>query len=72
MAALTMHVPDISCGHCKAAIEEVVGQVPGVTAVSVDITTTSVRVEQADGVDVTAIEAAIVEAGYTIGTITLA
>ncbi|MCK9921448.1 copper ion binding protein [Frankia sp. AgPm24] len=72
MTALTMQVPDISCGHCKAAIEEAVGRVPGVTAVSVDVAATSVRVERAHGADTAAIEAAIVEAGYTIGTVTVA
>ncbi|CAO5251787.1 heavy-metal-associated domain-containing protein [Frankia sp. AgKG'84/4] len=69
MATLTMQVPDISCGHCKAAIEQAVGQIPGVVTVSVDVAATSVRVERADGVAVASIEAAIVEAGYTVGTI---
>ncbi|WP_239332333.1 heavy-metal-associated domain-containing protein [Frankia sp. CiP3] len=69
MTALTVQVPDISCDHCKAAIETAVGQVPGVSAVSVDVASTSVRVDHSAAVDVRAIEAAIVDAGYTIGAI---
>ena len=67
MMTLTVRVPDISCGHCKAAIEESVGQVPGVAAVSVDVESKSVRVEGA--ADTAAVEAAIVEAGYTVGAV---
>jgi copper chaperone CopZ len=66
MTALTVQVPDISCGHCKATIEEAVAQVPGVTAVAVDVASTSVRVDRTEDADVAAIEAAIVEAGYTV------
>ncbi|WP_239313073.1 MULTISPECIES: heavy-metal-associated domain-containing protein [unclassified Frankia] len=69
MTALTVQVPDISCDHCKAAIETAVSQVPGVSAVSVDVASTSVRVDHSAAVDVRAIEAAIVDAGYTIGAI---
>jgi copper chaperone len=69
MTALTVQVPDISCDHCKAAIEQAVGRVPGVSAVSVDVASTSVRVDRAPEADVRAIEAAIVDAGYTIGAI---
>jgi copper ion binding protein len=69
MTALTMQVPDISCGHCKAAIEDAVAQVPGVTAVEVDVASTSVRVDRTENADVAAIEAAIVDAGYTVKTV---
>ena len=67
MTALTLQVPDISCGHCKEAIEQAVGQVPGVDKVSVDVAAKSVRV-QYDGADTAAVEAAVVDAGYTIET----
>jgi copper ion binding protein len=67
MTALTLHVPDISCDHCKAAIEQAVGQVPGVRDVSVDVPSKSVHVRY-DGLTPAALESAIVDAGYTIAT----
>ena len=68
MTALTLHVPDISCDHCKAAIEEAVGQVPGVREVSVDVTAKSVLVRH-EGTSGDAVEAAIVDAGYEIASV---
>ena len=35
MTDLMLYVPDISCNHCKATIEKVVGVVPGVERVEV-------------------------------------
>jgi copper ion binding protein len=33
----TYSVPDVSCGHCKAAIEKALGQVAGIESVAVDV-----------------------------------
>lgn len=33
----TYEVPDISCDHCKATLEEVVGGIDGVERVEVDV-----------------------------------
>ncbi|MBT3969231.1 MAG: heavy-metal-associated domain-containing protein, partial [Actinobacteria bacterium] len=38
------HVPEISCGHCTSAIEQEVGQVPGVDKVVADVDTKMVKV----------------------------
>ena len=57
-------VPGISCGHCKAAIEGEVAQVPGVTAVVVDIDAKTVAVDGT--VSDAAVRAAIDEAGYEV------
>ena len=56
-------VPEISCDHCKAAIEGEVGGVEGVTAAVVDVAATSVTVS---GGDDDTIRAAIDEAGYDV------
>lgn len=57
-------VPDISCGHCKEAIETEVGALAGVTSVTVDIDERTVAVDgDASGDDITA---AIEEAGYEV------
>ena len=62
----TYEVPDISCGHCKSAIEGEVAQVEGVTGVEVDIDRRSVTVDGSAGDD--AIVAAIEAAGYEVAT----
>lgn len=58
----TYTVPDISCDHCKRAIEDHVGPVAGVEIVTVDVDAKTVTVT---GGDPSAIETAIAEAGYT-------
>ncbi len=45
MADLTLSVPSISCGHCKATIERAVNEVPGVRHVSVDVARREVEVD---------------------------
>ena len=62
MAETTYHVPGITCGHCRSAIETEVGALEGVESVAVDIDTKQVVVVGSAGDD--AIRAAIVEAGY--------
>lgn len=62
MTTLTYVVPDISCGHCKAAIEGEVSQVDGVVGVNVDVETKRVVVE-GDALEA-AVVAAMAEAGY--------
>ena len=57
------HVPDISCDHCVRAIEGGVRPIPGVEDVEVDVESRTVTVRGGDPV---AVEAAIVDAGYTI------
>ena len=57
----TYTVPDISCDHCRRAIENHVSPLDGVETVSVDIDAKTVTVT---GGDAGAIEAAIVDAGY--------
>jgi len=62
MAETTYHVPGITCGHCRSAIESEVGALAGVDSVAVDIDTKQVVVVGSAGDD--AVRAAIVEAGY--------
>jgi copper chaperone len=60
---ITYTVGGISCGHCKAAVEQEVGQVPGVEFVQADVDTKLVVV-RGEGLDDSALRAAIDEAGY--------
>ena len=62
MAETTYHVPGISCGHCKSAIEGEVGALDGVESAVVDIESKQVAVVGSATED--AVRAAIVEAGY--------
>jgi copper chaperone CopZ len=59
---LTYSVPDMSCGHCRAAITGEVERVPGVGSVDVDLDAKHVTVT-GEGIDDTAVRAAIDEAG---------
>ena len=64
MSTRTYHVPAISCGHCKSAIEGEVSKVAGVAVVDVDIDAKTVRVD-GDALDADVV-AAIDEAGYEV------
>ena len=60
---ITYTVRGMSCGHCKAAVEEEVGRVPGVDSVTADLATKLVVV-RGEGLDDRALRVAIDEAGY--------
>ena len=59
----TYTVPDISCDHCKRAIEDHVSPLDGVATVTVDVDAKTVTVT---GGDPNSIETAIADAGYAI------
>ncbi len=63
-ATRTFNVPGISCGHCKAAIEEEVGQLDDVAEVVVDIDLRTVTIT-GDAEDAT-IAATLEEIGYEL------
>ena len=60
---LTLSVPDISCGHCKATIESAVAEVAEVTDVDVDVEAKTVTVV---GGSTDGVVAAITGAGYDV------
>ena len=60
---ITYTVRGMSCGHCKAAVEEEVGRVPGVDSVTADLDTKLVVV-RGEELDDRALRVAIDEAGY--------
>lgn len=62
---LSYSVPDVSCGHCRAAITAEVEKVPGVASVDVDLQAKRVTVA-GESVDDTAVRAAIDEAGFEV------
>ena len=62
---LNFSVPDVSCGHCRAAITAEVERVPGVMGVDVDLEAKRVQVV-GDAIDPEDVRAAIDEAGYDV------
>jgi copper ion binding protein len=65
MERTTYAVLGMTCEHCRAAVREEVGAVPGVAAVEVDLSAGVVTVEGED-VSPAAIAAAVEEAGYEV------
>jgi len=61
------NVPDVSCGHCKSAIETALRPLNGVQEADVDIDAKSVAVAYDDAViDRAAVVRAIESAGYAV------
>jgi copper chaperone len=60
----TYAVAGMTCEHCVRSVTEEVSEVPGVTAVEVDLTAGRITV-QGDADDV-AVRAAVAEAGYEV------
>jgi copper chaperone len=67
MIEKTFNVPDMSCGHCKAAVEDELTDLPGVERASADVARGSVEVSYEEGtVSTKDLKGAIEEAGYTV------
>jgi copper chaperone len=63
MTEIVYSVPDMSCGHCKAAVSSALQELHGVESVDVDLDTKLVTV-RGHVLDDAALRAAIEEAGY--------
>ncbi len=64
MSNRTYSIPNISCGHCVAAIERELGGLPGVEEVSGDLVTKQVTVAYEDEAVLARVEEALEEIGY--------
>jgi copper chaperone len=62
---IELTVPEMTCGHCEAAIQKEVSAVVGVSSVVVDLETKLVTVS-GSGLDREAVVAAIDEAGFDV------
>jgi copper chaperone len=65
MKEFTLHVPDISCGHCVAAVRGAVEQIEGIQEVEVSLETKTVLARGIDDLQLSDIVAAVRGAGYT-------
>jgi copper ion binding protein len=66
MSTATYTVVGMTCAHCVDAVTEEVSQLPGVTAVDVDLAGGGLTVTSDAPVDETAVRAAVEEAGYQL------
>jgi len=64
MAALTLSVTGMTCGHCKAKVAKALSQVAGVYAVDVDLAGGAAHVDLADPTAGDTLVAAVRAAGY--------
>ena len=68
MESITLTAPDISCDHCKAAIEREVATLPGVQHASVDVPSRQVSVTYDSALTtLSVIEAKMEDEGYPVG-----
>ncbi len=63
--SLSYRVPEVSCDHCRAAIEKEVAEVVGVRQVEIDLERKTVNV-LGEALPDAALRAAIQEAGYEV------
>jgi copper chaperone len=67
MTENTFNVPDMSCGHCKAAVEDGLNKLSGVEYSDADVGKGTVIVRYDEGTVTTEdLKGAIEEAGYTV------
>ena len=66
MTSTQYTVKGMTCGHCVSAVSEEVGRLDGVTDVQVDLASGVVTVASTTPLDITAVRAAVDEAGYEL------
>ena len=66
MSTATYTVVGMTCDHCVSAVTEEVTQVPGVSAVDVDLASGGLTVTSDAPVEESAVRAAVEEAGYEV------
>ncbi len=66
MTTASYTVVGMTCGHCVSAVTEEVSEVPGVTAVDVDLASGALTVTSEAPVDDADVRAAVEEAGYSL------
>lgn len=59
---MKLHIPDMSCGHCTAAVTKTVQALDGAAVVTTDLTTRQAQIDTS--ADLAAVQAALATAGY--------
>jgi copper chaperone len=68
MSTTTITVTGMSCGGCASSVREEIGNIPGVSAVDVDLSTATAVIDSEGPVDIVALENAVEEAGYQLAS----
>jgi copper chaperone len=66
MSIQTFTVSGMTCGHCVQAVTSELANLPGVSNVSVDLSTGVATVESSRALDSAEVAAAVDEAGYEL------
>ncbi len=66
MSQSTYTVAGMTCEHCVASVTEEIGELDGVSAVAVELSTGAVTVTSAQPLDVSDVRGAVEEAGYKL------
>lgn len=64
MSTIQYSVTGMTCGHCEAAVRDEVGQLDGVTVLSVSAADNALVIDAPDELDDALVVAAVDEAGY--------
>jgi len=59
---ITLSIPDMSCGHCKASVESALAPLAGVKSITVDLTSRQVQINGTPQTD--ALLASLDEIGF--------
>lgn len=65
----TVNVSGMTCGHCVSSVQEELSEIPGVSAVDVELNaggTSPVTITSSRELSPEEISAAVAEAGYTV------
>ena len=66
MNSVTLSIPNISCNHCIMTVKREAGFVEGVEFVSGDVEAKSATFQVGSDRDLSALKAALAEAGYPV------
>ncbi|MFE5699755.1 heavy-metal-associated domain-containing protein [Rhodococcus koreensis] len=66
MSTSSVTVTGMTCDHCVSSVTEEISELPGVTAVNVDLATGTVVIESSTDLDPGAVADAVAEAGYSV------
>jgi copper chaperone len=66
MTEATLRVPEIHCDHCKSSLEGAIGELDGVSSVTVDVPTATIAVAYDEPVTMEALIATIQGQGYEV------
>jgi len=68
MSTTTVTVTGMSCGGCGSSVREEIGNIPGVSAVYVDLSSGTAIIDSDGPVEIVAVKNAVEEAGYQLAS----